>query len=121
MPASECQWFGVAMETTSTFLSSNTLRMSVACVTGLPALPNLSTSLRMTVLSTSHRLVMRTPDILPNSLRCDWPRPPKPTTEMRTSLFEPATCDHERAVQLTAAVARAVRVRKPRRLSAFIN
>src|SRR2546430_1386996 len=47
---------------------------------------------------------------------CDWPRPLKPTTATRRSLFEPGAAAWIFAGSETAAAAAAVRLRKERRV-----
>ena len=100
---SECQWFGVAVTTQSTFLSSNTFRTSWYPATLMPFASSRATCPSSTLRSQSHRAVTRTPFMPANAEMCALPRPPNPTTATRMSSFAPKTRAYGRPNSTTPA------------------
>src|SRR5262249_2438380 len=106
---SECQWFGVAIETASTFLSSRTLRMSFS-VFGSGRFLSVSCLIRPLYVreSGSTRYTTSTFGMPPNSPTWEPARPLSPATATRTVSLAPSTRpdDLVPAMVTVAAVAR---------------
>src|SRR5260370_4955871 len=118
--ASECQWFGVAIETASTFLLSSNRRMSVWPSSSAPRSFHLANSASRTLRSTSHRPVIRTPGTALRPFKWSPPRPWKPTTAMRTSSLG-LNCDQERMGEERAPAVRVGLLRNALRLHVFLR